>query len=149
MNANILIDSSSGDSQSCSSSFDADANNDEQEEKNGATDEMQKSMVDSESFSDLKRKSLYESRLVQQPLYQIYMMQEQKTLNEDPPPPSQILKPATIVVDAMSGNDEADSVCDSSNDADDMASISVRRQSSTASTDSGKHLEAYSLNLDY
>lgn len=106
-------------------------------------------MVDSESFSDLKRKSLYESRLVQQPLYQIYMMQEQKTLNEDPPPPSQILKPATIVVDAMSGNDEADSVCDSSNDADDMASISVRRQSSTASTDSGKHLEAYSLNLDY
>lgn len=49
---------------------------------------------DSESLSDLERKSLYESQLpVQQPLYQIYMLQEQKMLGEES---SQLLKPPAI-----------------------------------------------------
>lgn len=102
-------------------------------------------MVTDDSES-LERKSLYESKLpIEQPLYQIYMMNEQKLLND-----AQLLKPppSTTAIDSiiLSAQDEheSDSVCDSSNDTDDMSSICVRRQSSTASTDSGRGGDAAS-----
>jgi hypothetical protein len=116
--------------------------------------------IETEDEEDLEAvfdtKDIYTSQLPEpQPLYQIYMLQEQeKMLEEDP---SGLLKPAALVaIQAASGSPrvpsvaniidedhEADSVCDS-NEADDLASVSIRRQSSSASTDSGRGADTVS-----
>lgn len=126
--------------QSCCSSFQDEEDNDELNIKS-FSEEMTTSMITTDDSSEnFEQKSLYESQLpIEQPLYQIYMLHEQKLLND-----SQLLKPPPVpnpaTMDTIlnpQDEHESDSVCDSSNDTDDMASISVRRQSSTASTDSG------------
>ncbi|KAI6218252.1 Rho guanine nucleotide exchange factor 35 [Aphelenchoides besseyi] len=88
--------------------------------------------IDSESLSDADRKSFYESSLaVQQPLYQIYMLEQQK-LAEDGANSKSTETHVTSVEEH-----EADSVCDSA--SDDLTTVTIRRrQSSSASTDSGR-----------
>lgn len=115
----------------CSSSFQ------DEEDLNIIVEEMTTSIA-TDDTEESERKSVYESQLpVEQPLYQIYMLNEQKLLNE-----SHALKPPTGAATVLDEH-ESDSVCDS-NDTDDITSISVRRQSSTASTDSGRGVDSNS-----
>ncbi|KAI6226228.1 hypothetical protein M3Y99_01322900 [Aphelenchoides fujianensis] len=88
---------------------------------------------DTESLSDLERKSLYESRLAAaQPLYQIYMLGE--------------ADPTAVLTAAAPEEHEADSICDSG--SDDLASVTIRRrQSSSASTDSGRGADTISSRI--
>ncbi|CAD5211837.1 unnamed protein product [Bursaphelenchus okinawaensis] len=99
-------------------------------------------ITDSDSLSDYDRKSLYQSRLpIAQPLYQIYMLQEQQKLLVDGGPRS--VKASDLMLQVPGDKDESDSLCDS-NDNEDSKSLSIRRQSSSASTDSGRGADTVS-----
>ncbi|CAD5216011.1 unnamed protein product [Bursaphelenchus xylophilus] len=133
------------DAQSCSSSSVVDDEDIIDEEAAKALEDSLHVLpdnVDSDSLSDFDRKSIYQSRLpVAQPLYQIYMLQEQQKIMGDGD--SKIPKPADLTLHVPGDKDESDSLCDS-NDNEDSKSLSIRRQSSSASTDSGRGADAVS-----
>lgn len=126
-------------SSSCSSSTAPDSHNNEN--YTVYTEDDLRNRSESDSSYDFEQKCCYESRLSSlQPLYQIYMMEEQeKVLTE----PSFIkeLKSKIILEE-----NESDSICDS-NEVFETGSVSIYRQGSSASTDSGRGADVVSRNV--